>query len=81
MAFTPVNPNDGFMIAHKSSHVQIFLKLWLQLENDKIMLKTLKKSGVTELILKIRRIKEHSIFRISSHSRRFWLDSLLSAYI
>ena len=24
----------------KSSHVQIFLKLWLQLENDKIMLKT-----------------------------------------
>ena len=24
----------------QKSHVQIFLKLWLQLENDKIMLKT-----------------------------------------
>ena len=25
--------------APKSSHVEIFLKLWLQLQNDKIMLK------------------------------------------
>ena len=54
--------------APKSSQVQIFLKLWLQLENDKIRLKTLKKSGVTELVLKIRRITDHSVSRISSHS-------------
>ena len=40
-----------------------------------------KQSGFTELVLKIRRITDHSISRISSHSRRFWPDSLLSAYI
>ena len=67
--------------APKSSHRQIFLKLWLHVENDKIRLKTLKKSGVTKLVSKIRRITDQSISRISSHSRRFWPDSLLSAYI
>ena len=67
--------------APKSSHGQIFLKLWLQVEYDKIRLKTKKKPGVTELVLKVRRITDHSISRISSHSRRFWPDSLLSAYI
>ena len=40
-----------------------------------------KKSRVTELVLKLRRITDHSISKISSHSRRFWPDSLLSAYI
>ena len=44
-------------------------------------IKNVKKWGVTELVLKIRRITDHSISRISSHPRRFWLDSLLSAYI
>ena len=44
-------------------------------------LKRKKKSGVTELVLKIRRIKEHSISRISGHSGVFWPDSLLSGYI
>ena len=67
--------------APKTSHAQILLKLLLQVENDKIRLKTKKKSGVAELVLKIRRITNHSICRISSHSRRFWPDSLLSAYI
>ena len=58
-----------------------FLKIWLPVENDKIRLKTYKKSGVTELVLKIRRTTDHSISRISSHSRQIWADSLLSAYI
>ena len=66
--------------APKSSHVQIFLKLLLQVENDKIRLKKKKKSGVTDLVLKIRRITDHSISRISSHSRRLRPDSLLSAF-
>ena len=33
-------PNVLRTFAPKSSHVQIFLKLWLQVENDKIRLKT-----------------------------------------
>ena len=37
--------------------------------------------GVTELVFKIRRITDHSISRIYSHWRRFWPDSLLTAYI
>ena len=42
------------------------------------------KSGVAELVLKIKRIADDSISRISSHSRRFCPDcpdSLLSSYI
>ena len=39
-----------------------------------------KKSGVTELVLKIRRITDLSISKISGHPRRFKPDSLLSAF-
>ena len=56
----------------KISHVQIFLTA------SKVILKMyLQKLGVTELVLKIRRITDHNISRISSHSRQFWPDSLL----
>ena len=44
----------------------------------RLQIKNVKKSGDTELVLKIRRGIDR---RISSHSRRLWLDSLLSAYI
>ena len=37
-----------------------------------------KSRGVTELGLEIRRITDHSISRISCHSRRFW-NSLFQA--
>ena len=50
-------------------------------EIDKIRLETQKKNGGHKLVLKIKRGKNHSISRISSHSRQFWPDSLLSAYI
>ena len=39
------------------------------------------RAGVTKLVLKIRRITNHGISRISSQSRRFWPDSLLSTYM
>ena len=58
-----------------------FSKLKLQVENHKFILKYKKKLGVTKLILKIRHITDHSISRVSSHWRCFWLDSLLLAYI
>ena len=46
----------------------MFLKRSLQVENDKIRLKTYKKLGVTELVLKIRHSTDHNISVIRSDS-------------
>ena len=60
--------------AHNSSHVQIFFKLLLQLDNDQLMSERQNNWGVTMLVSEIKRIENHSVSRSFGHVKRYRLQ-------
>ena len=60
--------------APNSSHVQIFFKLLLQLDNDQLMSERQNNWGVTVLVSEIKHIKDRSVSRSFGHVKRYRLQ-------